>query len=61
MGHVANLFPLNINFYFQGTEDEHKPRESDPGGDGRTWLRISGGENLGETVEETKILNSSGD
>ena len=36
MGHVANLFPLNINFYFQGTQDEHKPRESDPGGNGRT-------------------------
>ena len=36
MGHVANLFSLNINFYFQGTEDEHKSRESDPGGDGRT-------------------------
>ena len=36
MGHVANLFPLNINFHFQGTQDEHKPRESDPGGDGRT-------------------------
>ena len=36
MSHVANLFPLNVNFYFQRTQDEHKPRESDPGGDGRT-------------------------
>ena len=54
--HVTYLFCLNLYrkhlklVSFQGSEDEHKLGESHPGGDGRTGLRISVGENHGGQI-----------
>ena len=54
--HVTDLFGRNIYrihfklVSFQGSEDEHKLGESHPGGDGRTGLRISVGENHGGQI-----------